>query len=333
MNEMQSSPKPQAGFLSVNSSREMEEVKAAIFLARQFPRDLVEVERKLMAACSRFSLAEQAMYAYPRGKEIVTGPSIRLAEAILQVYGNASSGIRELRQEEGESIIQAYAWDCESNVRSEKIFSVPHKRATKQGTKALTDPRDIYEMVANMGSRRLRACILALIPGDLVDMCVERCEQTLAKGTGDPIAVRVGKMLAAFGEMGVTKEKLEARLKHKLEATTETELVQLAKMYKSIRDGMAKPADFFETAEAPKADDLNEKFAPKAEEAPPAESLSDIKTRFAKVFGVATRTNKLSEVWAFLGYPDAAPNIAAMNSTELLEMIELLKDGFPPEAT
>ena len=253
MDSLTATPPKQAGFLSVNASREVSEVQAAIFLARQFPRDIAEVERKLMAACSRYSLAEQAMYAYPKGKEIVTGPSIRLAEAILQVYGNASSGIRELRQEEGESIIQAYAWDCESNVRSEKIFSVPHKRATKNGTKTLTDPRDIYEMVANMGSRRLRACILALIPGDLVDMCVERCEQTLAKGTGDTIAVRVGKMLAAFAEMGVTKEKIELLLKHKVEASTETELVKMAKIYKSIKDGMAKPADFFETAKAPES--------------------------------------------------------------------------------
>lgn len=334
MNDLQTT-QPQAGFLSVNSSREMSEVRAAIFLAREFPRDLALVEKKLLAACSRYSLAEQAMYAYPRGKEIITGPSIRLAEAILQAYGNASSGIRELRQDAGESIIQAYAWDCESNVRSEKIFAVPHKRTTKKGTTTLTDSRDIYELVANMGSRRLRACILALIPGDLVDMCVEQCEKTLAKGSGDTLAKRIEKMLAAFGELGVSKEKIEGRLKHKIEATNETELVNLAKIFKSIRDGMAKPADFFDVAEAPKAEDLNEKFAAPApvEESPaPAKTQADLKVGLMKQFTKLTNAgHKLSEIWAFLGYPDGVPNIANMLPTELVELISSL-DEFPPEA-
>lgn len=324
------------GFLSVNASREMEEVKAAIFLARQFPRDIEVIERKLMEACSRYSLAEQAMYAYPRGKEIITGPSIRLAEAIFQIYGNGSTGIRELRQEANESIIQAYAWDCENNVRQEKIFSVPHKRVTKRGTTALTDPRDIYELVANNGARRQRACILSLVPGDLVEKCVQRCEETLKKGSGEPLPARINKMLAAFAELGVTKEDLEGRLKHRIEATSETELVNLAKIFKSIRDGMAKVADFFDRGkpEPEAAEDLNAKFSDGAETAPPqapAPTLAELKAQFITELGAHTKAHKIQDVYAFLGYPDGSPNIVKMDEAEIKDLIEALK-RFPPEA-
>ena len=40
-----------------------------------------------MRACQRRKLAESSMYEFPRGNEKITGPSIRLAEAIAQNWG------------------------------------------------------------------------------------------------------------------------------------------------------------------------------------------------------------------------------------------------------
>lgn len=45
----------------------------------------------------------------------------------------------------------------------------------------LTDSRDIYEATANFGARRMRACILGVIPGDVVDMAVNECKETQKK--------------------------------------------------------------------------------------------------------------------------------------------------------
>ena len=141
-------------------SRQAQEVQAAMVIAKRFPRDEVEAFNRVMQSCKRKSLAESAMYEYPRGGTKVTGPSIRLAEAIAQNWGNIDFGITELEQKNGESQVMAYAWDLETNSRQVKIFSVPHIRSTKKGNVPLTDPRDIYEMVANQGARRLRSCIL-----------------------------------------------------------------------------------------------------------------------------------------------------------------------------
>src|SRR5690606_13682459 len=117
-------------------------------------------------------LAQQAIYAYPRGPQTVTGPSIRLAEAMAQAWGNLDCGIREISQADGVSVAEAYAIDLETNIRISKTFHVRHVRDTKQGKKRLTDSRDIYELVANQGARRLRACILGILPGDVVDAAV-----------------------------------------------------------------------------------------------------------------------------------------------------------------
>ena len=119
------------------------------------------------------------MYEYPRGGTKVTGPSIRLAEAMAQNWGNLDYGLIELDQKAGESQVMAYAWDLETNTRQTIVFSVPHIRATKKGNVPLTDPRDIYEMVANQGARRMRSCILRVIPGDVVESAVAQCNKTL----------------------------------------------------------------------------------------------------------------------------------------------------------
>ena len=68
-------------------SRQAQEVQAAMVIAKKFPRDEVQSFNRIMKACQRKTLAEQAMYEYPRGGTKVTGPSIRLAEAMEIITG------------------------------------------------------------------------------------------------------------------------------------------------------------------------------------------------------------------------------------------------------
>ena len=234
-----------AGQMAVAAEREKQEVMAQILLAKQFPRDEVRSMDKIINACCRPSLAEGALYSYSRGGTEITGPSIRMAEAIARHWGNITYGIRELDNSNGESKIEAFAWDMENNVRSAKVFSVPHVRHTRDGQKKLTDPRDVYEMVANMGSRRLRASILAIIPGDVVDAAVKQVEVTL-HSTVDVSEEGVVKMAEAFAKHGVTKAMLEKRCQRRLDTITGAQMVTLRKIYQSIKDGMSKPAEWFD---------------------------------------------------------------------------------------
>jgi hypothetical protein len=170
------------------------------------------------------------------------------------------SGLVEVERNDTESAMLAYAWDLETNTMRRVEFKVPHTRDASEyrdGSKvkvkkALTDDRDIYEMTANQGARRERACILGLIPGDVVEAAVKRCEKTLVAKVGKLEEV-IPKMLAKFGAIGVTKGMIEKRLGHRLEATQPAEVVQLGNIFTSIEDGMAVIRDFFEPEEAPKA--------------------------------------------------------------------------------
>jgi len=252
-------------FSEVEQQRAISEVQGAIVLAKKFPRNEKESSDRILIACQRPKLAEQALYSYARGGTEITGPSIRLAEAIVQNWQNVQFGIRELEQRFGESTIEAFAWDLENNIKQIKTFQVKHERYTKaRGKYSLEDPRDIYEAVANQGARRLRACILGIIPGDVIEAAVNQCEQTLkAKADTSPEALK--KLVSAFEELGVSREQIEKRIQRRLDSMTAAQLVQLRKIYNSLKDGMSSPANWFEVVgDTPKTgdriDNLKEKI-------------------------------------------------------------------------
>lgn len=231
-----------------DQQRSIAEVQAAMMIARANPRDQRMAMDRILNACTRPSLAEAAVYSYAKGGSNVSGPSIRLAEAMAQSWGNMQFGMRELSQSNGESTVQAYAWDVETNTRREITFQVPHTRHTKRGSYRIEDPREIYELVANQGSRRLRACILAVIPGDVTEAAVSQCEMTMhAKADTSPEAV--AKLAHAFSAFGVTKEQIEKRIQRRLDAIQPAQIVSLRKVYASLKDGMSTPDEWFEASE------------------------------------------------------------------------------------
>lgn len=230
-------------------TRQAQEVQVAMLAAKKFPRDQVVAFNNILRACQRKKLAESSMYEYPRGGEKITGPSIRLAEAIAQNWGNIDFGFMELEQRNGVSQVMAYAWDLETNARQTKLFSVPHIRHTRKGDYPLTDPRDIYELVANQAARRVRACILGIVPGDVVEAAVERCNKTLREGYDEPLVDRVRTMARAFEkDFSVTLPMLEKYLGCRSDAFSENDFVRLKKVYIALRDGVAKREDYFEIA-------------------------------------------------------------------------------------
>lgn len=263
------SPIQANSLMAAESMKGVAEVQAAVMMAKRFPRDQFTAFNRIMTACDRKSLAESAVYAYPRGGQAVSGPSIRLAEAIAREWGNLDCGIRELSRDKEKSVCEAFAWDLETNVRFTRIFEVPHERHTKSGSYKLTDPRDIYENVANNGARRLRACILEAIPGDITEKAVSKCKETVTKKTGEPIVDRIRKMVVAFSGLGVTQAHIEKRLKHTVDSTNEEELFDLITVYNSIKDVAAKRGDFFDivdTDPTEKTTALKEKIASKKRE-------------------------------------------------------------------
>lgn len=244
-NQLQSS----GGLVEVQ--RAIAETQAAIMLAKQFPRDKVDATDRILTECTRPTLAEAATYSYTKGGTEVTGPSIRLAEVVAMNWGNFTFGWKETGRRTGSdgvgvSEIQTYAWDYETNVRAVREFSVRHYRDTKKGGYPIKDERDIYELCANQAARRMRACVLQIIPGDVIEAAVQQCETTMVQNeVVTPESIK--KLLEAFEGIGVSKSQIEKRLGRKV--TTELSgavMAQLRRIFSGIRDGMAKPEEFFE---------------------------------------------------------------------------------------
>ncbi len=237
------------GAVAIEQSRAITEAQGKLVLSKQFPRDEHDVFQKLMVSCQRWGLANIACYSYPRGGQTVTGPSIRLAEEIARLYGNLEYGIKELSNVNGESEMEAYAWDLQTNVLSTQKFKVKHERSKSGGATVLTDSRDIYEITANMGARRLRSRLLSILPPDLVESAVLECRKTLSGNNQIPIQDRVRSMLDQFKKLGVNKDKITKYIECSLDDITEDQVLDLGGIFNSIKNGQTIKDDWFKKDE------------------------------------------------------------------------------------
>lgn len=246
--------------VAATASREIQRVQAQFLAARMFPRDSAVAMARILDACKRPGLAEKAEYSYKRGTtedgkdNFVTGASIKLAEVMAQNWGNIDFGINELENSDGRSKVEAYCVDLETNTSRRVTYEVPHLRVTRKGSFKLTDPRDIYEMIANRGARLVRGCILGIIPGDVQEAALKECKDTLrkeieaakAKDKG-AVAAAIKKMVAAFSKLNVTQEQLEKVLGKSVADWEVEDLETLRSIGTALKDGEAKIEDYLNT--------------------------------------------------------------------------------------
>lgn len=271
-----STPRSVSASADAEVNRAIAEVQGAIVLAKKFPRHIDNSIAEIKAECSRVALAEVASYEYAKGGTKIDGPSIRLAEALQLSWGNIHSGWRELDRKmingDWYSELEAYAWELEKNKRESVLFKVKLTRDTKKGSWPLKDEREIYEHCANQAKRRERACIIACIPGYVVDMAVDACAETLKKTVN---ADTTAKMIATFKDrFNVSKEQIEKFIQCDIAAITPAQVVRLRQIANSLKDGMSKADEWFDVIEEPKepkpegkgAAGLKEKLASKKAE-------------------------------------------------------------------
>jgi hypothetical protein len=232
---------------AVEQSRAVAEVQAAVVVAQRCPRNEITATTKVIESCGQRAVAETAFYKFPRGGSSVTGESVHLARELARCWGNISYGISELSRDDegGNSEMLAFAWDLETNAQSRMTFQVPHKRDKRGGPEVLTDMRDIYENNANMGARRLRECIFAVLPPYLKEKAKAACIRTLEEGdSGKPLPVRIGEALVAFEKIGISKERLEAKF-NKATSWSAMDVAQMEVSYRSINRREVNAEDEF----------------------------------------------------------------------------------------
>ena len=258
-------PQPSSGnaLMTAEMQRQIAEIQAQFMMALHRPRVPMVAVDKMLLECQRPSLAEVALYSFSRGGTAINGLSIRALEMIARNWGNIKYGFRVLDRSAGRSVLQAYAYDLESNVPVERIFEVRHVRDKKGGAVPLTDERDIYELEANQAQRRVRACIEALIPGDVLDACENEIRKTL-EARADTTAEGIKKMLELFKAFGVNQKMIESRIQRNVTAITAPQMVGLRSVYNSLKDGMSSIDQWFDKTLADSPDKKNAADDPNA---------------------------------------------------------------------
>jgi len=273
----------------VEQARAIAEVRAAVMIAMDRPRDRTAAIAEMRELCSLMGLAERAFFRVKRGAEMVNGESIHLARELARIWGNVTYGVKELARNDtkGQSELLAFAWDLQTNARSEIAFIVPHVRGSGDKRRTLTGTQEIYENNASFAGRRLREAIFAILPVWFKAEAAEICHETLAVGSGGKTKEQtIADLLKAFEGIGVTPAQLEKKRGLKIAEFTGKDVAALRVIFGSIKreevtvaeefyddDKPATPpanADAFEAASAGKASEPSPP-EPQATPTPPDE--------------------------------------------------------------
>jgi hypothetical protein len=229
---------------TVEQSRAVAEVEAAVIVAQRVPRDIQRAEAELRDACSRLRMAEQAFYQVPsRG----TGPSVHLMREAARIWGNIEHGSHELARDDnrGESEVQSFAWDKQTNTRTSRTFIAPHARMKEGRRQALTDLGDITNNNNNAAARAVRECISNVLPRWFTELAQDLCRATLEHGEGKPLPERIEQMVLAFGQIGIAQTQMELKLGRRRGQWDAGDVAQMSIAYTSItRDNIDKTEVF-----------------------------------------------------------------------------------------
>ncbi len=262
---------------SLSLSGEMQPVQTAAILqavlqaqftmAKQFPRNMQDVERELLEHCKVPEFAEKAVYAKPIGVDsFVFGPTIRFAEVATAAMGNIFTDVwttfdsRGAGKTIGQRTLQCATIDLQKNhyLGGALTFDKTIERYdVRKGVPVISDrpgtpdrngnPRTLYLLHASddevrarhfaMTSILVRNWTLRHVPRALFERALRVIEETEAKQIkGDPSAA-LRRVIADFLKLGITAEQLRRYLGHDLGRLDEKELMQLRWMGAAIKEG------------------------------------------------------------------------------------------------
>jgi hypothetical protein len=295
------------------AAREKASVEARYIVAMRRPRDLEDVRVKLLKECSRPGFADVARYNKPVGKG-VEGPSIRFAEAALRCMTNILPEVAVVFEDAEKRILRITVTDLEANLTYATEITVEktvERRQLKDGQTAISKRTnstgntvflvaatedDLLNKQNALISKAIRTSGLRLVPGDIVEECMERVIQTQRdRAAKDPDAEK-RRIIDAFASIGVTPNELKEYLGHDLSTLQPAQIVDLRAIFTTIKDGEATWNAVMESKgkgkkqkppieQAPEPAPVEKPVAPPPEPEPPAMTLDQ---RLAEVYLKAT---------------------------------------------
>ena len=199
--------------------------------------------------------AESCFYVLPaRGSEggkPIQGASVRLAEIAVSCFGNIKAGARIISNDGNFVTAQGICHDVEKNVS----VSVEVRRSIK-GKNGKTYSDNMIQVTSQAACAiAYRNAVFKVVPLALVKPALDKAMQ-LAKGDIKSLSERRGIMVDKFAQLGISKERLAARVgKQSIDEITLDDLQTLTGCYNALKDGEAAVDDIFPPTkkEAPKA--------------------------------------------------------------------------------
>lgn len=218
------------------------------------PRDMDSVREKMLKECRRPTFAEVARYNKPIGKGVV-GPSIRFAEMAVRCMSNIVVETTTVYDDREKRIVNVSVTDLEGNVpyaQDVTITKAVERRKVKDGDVVLRQRSNSYgdtvylleatdDEILNQQnaliSKAIRTLGLRLIPGDIVDECMDLVVETQKnKDSADPDAAK-RRLFDSFATVGVSVGDLKDYLGHAGETLNPKELQTLRGIYSAIKEG------------------------------------------------------------------------------------------------
>jgi hypothetical protein len=235
-------------------------VEARYIMAVRRPRDMDVVRERMLKECCRPSFAAVARYVKPIGKDRAkwpTGPSIRFAEAAIRNMTNITVEVMTVYDDREKRIVRVTVTDLEANVpyfQDVTITKTIERRQAKEGDTVLSTRTNSYgdklyileatdDDIVNkqqaLISKAIRTLGLRLIPGDIIDECMDQVLVTQKNADAEDPDAAKRKLFDAFHGLGVQAGQLKEYLGHDAASLAPKELSDLRALYAAIRDGDA----------------------------------------------------------------------------------------------
>lgn len=209
------------------------EVDVQIATAKQYPRSIKAFKDQAMQmATFDEATAAGCFYSLPRGGKPIEGPSARLAEIVLSAWGNVRADAKVVAVEDKEIVAEAMTWDLEKNVA---IRVQVRRRITGKNGQRFND--DMITVTGNAACAiALRNSVFKVIPNVFTN-AIYHAARKAAIGDIQTIAAKRAEMVAYFGKMGVTPDRVFAAVgKSNVEEIGLDELATLKGVATAIKD-------------------------------------------------------------------------------------------------
>lgn len=314
------------------------EINQQVATANQYPRRRdKDISNEIMGrATLNEEIASECMFILPRGNKKIPGPSIRFAEIVRASFGNIRVAARFVRIDTDDPlrsavIVEAVAMDLQTNAAESTQVRRSIMTSGKNNARPQIYSADMISQTAQAAmSIARRNAILAVVPKAVWIEGYQRVVKVL-KGDGATLAKRRGDIIAAFGRVGITPD----RVFKVLGVTDENDITvehmpELAGLMTAISEG-EHPGAVFGRAEAEAQHDIVKN--PLKDKATPAPQQQQEKTERAapqKTEGELAQQMRAVHEDAVAEKP--GPTKATIPENKMTQQAEPEGEGYTPES-